>query len=453
MDFNPADINGDGLTDLVWTETKGSKHRLQYALANKNGALVMTAFTSGDMRLEYDDYYVNSNFGDGLRVYAEVVDYNGDGRHDLLVYSEESGGTRLHLAVPQATGGWQLSDGTGTDDLLFTDRYRYADLNSDGLLDAYRLVARPPTETSPFAPAGYNLEMRYLTQDTTQAATSSRYYKFGPAMTKPLDFAPQAPGTTDTLNWQSLETAKVQLADVDGDGRADLVTWGNDTTWMYVEVGTATIDVLRRLEVFRQTDTGFVRYGAALDVMPPVAGVITPKGLRVADLNQDGLSDLVYFVGNWYRKSSNNYQWTGDWHYRLGTGTGFTDAVLLLDTMDGAQAPSSPSLHDENGDGYADFIWHDVPNSQLNARHWSPEHGAFETGTPKRLRATDGEDKEQYFTLDADGDGNGDLVHVSESSSSTEVLKIYPETTTGRANLITGITNGLGPGPTSAMNR
>ena len=171
----------------------------------------MTDFTTGGMRLEYDDDYGRSTTGDNLRVHTEVVDVNADGRHDLLVYSKDSGGTRLHLAVPQSAGGWQL-DGAGT--LLFSDRYRYADLNADGLLDAYKLVAQPPTETSPFAPAGYDLEVRYLKPDPAQAVTSDRYYAFGPATIKTLDFLPQAAGTTDLINWQSLETAKVQLADV-----------------------------------------------------------------------------------------------------------------------------------------------------------------------------------------------------------------------------------------------
>ena len=54
----------------------------------------------------------------------------------------------------------------------------------------------------------------------------------------------------------------------------------------------------------------------------------------------------------------------------------------------GAQAPSSPSLHDDNGDGYPDFLYHDVPNDQVRVRRWSPEHGAFETGSPTRVHTT-----------------------------------------------------------------
>ena len=441
VDFNPADINGDGLADLVWTETKGSKHRLHYALANRTtGQLGKATFTVGGDELEYDDNYGTSNYGDNLRVHTEVVDYNGDGRHDLLVYSTDDDETKLHLAKPQTDGSWKL-DGTGTR--LFSGRYRYADLNSDGLLDAYKLVALPPAQTGQWAPAGYQMEVRYLERDTTAAVSSDRYYAYGNAETRTINFTPQTPNPDDPtslLRWQSLETAKVQVADVDGDGRADLVTWGYDSTRQFDLQGGYTTSVLKRLEVFRQTGTGFVRYGAAFDVTPPVAGVV-PKGLQVRDLNQDGLSDLVYFIGKWYEKSDDNWQWTGNWHYRLSTGAGFTDATQLTSVDANAQAPSSLSLHDDNGDGHPDLLWHDVPSRKVKLRRWLPSTGAFET-METTVRTTSGEDEEQYFTLDVNGDGNGDLLQVAESGS-TETLKTYLQPTAGRPHLITSITNGL----------
>ena len=104
----------------------------------------------------------------------------------------------------------------------------------------------------------------------------------------------------------------------------------------------------------------------------------------------------------------------------------------------------SPSLHDDNGDGYPDFLWHDVPTRQVRVKRWSPGHGAFETGTPTRVRSASGKDDESYLTLDVNGDGNGDLVHVPKSSSGTERLRVYHHNTAGRAHLITAITNGLG---------
>ena len=45
--------------------------------------------------------------------------------------------------------------------------------------------------------------------------------------------------------------------------------------------------------------------------------------------------------------------------------------------------------------------------------------------------------------VDMNGDGNGDLVHVPESDSGTETLKVYHHKTAGRPHLITSITNGL----------
>ena len=453
VDFNPADINGDGVTDLVWTEAKGSKHRIRYALANKTtGALARTYFTNNLSELEYDDDYGSSLTGENLRVHTEVVDYNGDGRHDLLVYSAEADETRLHLALPQSTGGWRLSAGAAVSDRLFSGRYRYADLDSDGLLDAYKLVAVYGENTQ--VPTGYNLEVRYLKRDTAATVTSDRYYKYGAAQTLSVAFdqlppSPLPEGSPEGvkpfhLRWKTLGQSDLPLADVDGDGRADLLVWGYDRRLtLDIGGGRPTPPVLRRLEVFRQTGAGFVRYdpagGLALNTTES-----NPKGARVADLNQDGLTDLVYFVGKWYRKSKGNYQWTGDWRYRLSTGAGFADeTTLLAATSAGAQAPRSPSLVDDNGDGYPDFLYHDVRTRQVRVRRWSPARGAFETGAPAQVRRSVGKDGEAFLTVDMNGDGNGDLLHVPESGGGTETLKVYHHKTAGRAHLVTTITNGL----------
>ncbi len=455
VDFTPADLNGDGHTDLVWTEIDEDKenHRIQYALADPaNGALTGQDFTNGRSALQYGDDYGESDYGDNLRVHTEAVDYNADGRLDIMVYSEQTDRTTVYLAKPQTTGGWRL-DGAGMV-LRFNKRYRYADLDADGLADAYRLVAVDKDNNELPAgltqvPLGYHLEVRYLKRDTAKTVTSDQYYKYGPAKTLSVPFTQLAPilppegsppGTRPAyLRWQTLAQADLPLADVDGDGRADLITWG--TSWS--NIFQLLMDQ-RRLEVFRQTDTGFEHYGRADPIiLSDTYATILPKGARVADLNRDGLTDLVYFVGQWYRKSKGNYRWTGNWHYRLSTGAGFTAATKLTGVAAGDQAPSSPSLHDDNGDGYPDFLYHDVPNDRLVVRRWSPAHGAFKTGAPAHVRDTDGEDAEVFFSADMNGDGNGDLLHVPEASGSTETLKVYHHNTAGRPHLITAITNGL----------
>ena len=100
----------------------------------------------------------------------------------------------------------------------------------------------------------------------------------------------------------------------------------------------------------------------------------------------------------------------------MSTGTGFTAAVTLLDVADNAQAPMSPSLHDDNGDGYQDFLWHDVPTRQVRVKRWSPAHGAFETGAPTRVRSASGKDDESYLTLDVNGDGTYETTGSRTSS-------------------------------------
>ncbi|MDE2876975.1 MAG: FG-GAP-like repeat-containing protein, partial [Gemmatimonadota bacterium] len=449
VDFNPADINGDGWMDLAWTETNGRKHRLRYALAEKGtGQLAVARFMSGGMILEYEDDYGISPYGYNLRVHTAVVDYNGDGRHDLLVYSDEAKQTRLHLAVPQSTGGWLLSAGAEADDAVLSGRYQYADLNSDGLQDAYKLVV---TEFSPHdsrVPVKYGLEVRYLKPAAGRQPSSSRYYAFAPAETltvpfEQLDPTPPLPtspaGTPPTFDqWRALLQADVTLADVDGDGRADLVAWGRD----WFDIFDLTVSGAR-LEVFRQVDG---KDGVAFKRYSPEAGIpvtrtgYPPRGLRVQDLNQDGLSDLVYFRGS-FKKVKGKQRWFGDWQYRLSTGAGWTAAVTLLKGAGTTPAPASLSLYDDNGDGYPDVLWHDVAAKRLKLKRYNPATGTFAAEASGRI--TRGKDEEQYFTADANGDGQGDLLQVADTGD-TETLKTYAHKTTSRPHLITAITNGLG---------
>ena len=349
--------------------------------------------------------------------------------------------TRLHLSTPQAGGGWAL-DGTGT--MLFSHRYRYADLNSDGLLDAYRLDELAPIRTGLKAVSGYRLLVRYLVVDTNADVSSNRYYTYSDEQAHPIDFITQAPDTTTPLRWRSLSMADTALADVDGDGRADLLLWGIDNEETFPNQGGSTVlSSLERLTVFRQSGTGsalrFAPYGPALDVSP--ASPAAPRAVRVRDINRDGLSDLIYFTGKRYTRNITNPRWTGDWHYRLSTGNGWTGATVLLDTPANARAPRTPSLHDDNSDGYPDVLWHDVKARQLKRKRYDPATGTFAAAAT--VRATKGEDEEQYLTLDMNGDGHGDLLQLYQKGK-TKTLRQYYQPTPGRPHLITAITNGLG---------
>ena len=259
VDFNPADINGDGLMDLVWTETNRKKHRIRYALAEEDMTtgqrqLKAATFTTLASCLEYDEDYDKN-----LRVHTDIIDYNGDGRMDVVVYGEDRRTSEVYVSTPQDNGGWRL-DGSCTP--LFTARYRYADLNADGLLDAYRLVENAGEEQDGVVvPASYDLEVRYLKAASTAEATSSTYYAYGEAQAYAIAFTPTRTSVGDAVFWPSLDEAELALADFNGDGRADLVALGNDNTNRPIallpntEKRRFTIPSLKRLEVFVQTDT------------------------------------------------------------------------------------------------------------------------------------------------------------------------------------------------------
>ena len=193
--------------------------------------------------------------------------------------------------------------------------------------------------------------------------------------------------------------------------------------------------------------TSFERYREAggiplEDAAHGTTGVV-PEGVRAADLNRDGLADLVYFVGKQqYDAREQRYDWYGDWRYRLSTGTGFAAEVSLVNTDESSvKADKSPSLHDDNQDGYPDWLWHDWAARQLKVKLWDPAAGGFEStdDTGTTLRWGLDEEEDYYFTLDVDGDSNGDLAYTHEDEFET-----YLNAAAGRPNLITGISNGLG---------
>ncbi|MFE4924746.1 FG-GAP-like repeat-containing protein [Streptomyces sp. NPDC056661] len=152
LDKQWLDVNGDGLVDLL---TNGSANgvkgsQLYYWLNTGRG------FTAG----------VPSGVASGGFKSAQVMDYDGDGRRDLLV-PRLAGGAQfeplydgIDVIRSEATAGGAAFTRTATTitfDAMSTDDYkrqglRTVDANGDGLTDVL-LVNRPPLGTSCCSPA------------------------------------------------------------------------------------------------------------------------------------------------------------------------------------------------------------------------------------------------------------------------------------------------------------
>jgi hypothetical protein len=157
---------------------------------------------------------------------------------------------------------------------------------------------------------------------------------------RPLSFADAPPSGPQATLRGPVRPVKVVAADLDLDGRVDLAVAGEES---------GSKDPQGCLAVFLQPESGFADGQWPVVTLQPDAGFQDPKGLAVADLNHDGLPDLVSA-----NEDSHNltlfFQRPGD----AAAGISFASPVTLSD-------PSFRSLRsvlaaDVDRDGSLDLV-------------------------------------------------------------------------------------------------
>lgn len=217
----------------------------------------------------------------------------------------------------------------------------------------------------------------------------------------------------------------IQPADFDGDGRMDLLVARSKAT--------ATGDY--RWEAFLSTGTRF-----ATDPIASFTTQPSPHKALVADLNGDGLSDVLRYSGS-------------VWRSYLSRGTGTSSNPGLVDqncpaapTMEGTH----PVVLDYDGDGRSDLL------TDLSGTNWyvyPSRAGCLDQGRQYEITALP-----QVRTMfkvvlptDVNGDGNIDLVAgVDDGSQTSTWFSVRYEPRNGlshlfeRAGLLRTLTDGLG---------
>ncbi len=196
--LHAADLNGDGLNDLIVANNLRSKINLLYNLTGKTN---LTAAANPALPLEINQLPPGSRFRiDSIPVDEHisamvVADLNGDGRPDIAFYGD---GKDLEVIYNQGTNGWSDPerwhiDNGRTDANALTD----GDLNGDGRTDLVLL--------------GDNGAVYFLPQLAD--------HTLGEPQKIPYSGTPEA----------------VQVVDVNGDGRKDLllVDWDSPTPFRF----------------------------------------------------------------------------------------------------------------------------------------------------------------------------------------------------------------------------
>lgn len=284
-----GDTNGDGLADIVGFGTSG----------------VFTALSEGDGFGRGTFVYGNFGYGTGgwrIGLHGrEIADVNGDGLVDIVGFG--SGDTVVALADGSGDfrGIARWSDDFGLDDGWSPESHQRAlgDVNGDGRADI----------------VGFG-------QDGVTVALSTG-----------AGFAPGRPWIADfgtAQGWHVGEHLRV-LADVDGDGMADIVGFG----YSQVIVATSTGSGFSPIEFWSSAFTSRAGWHAGTHER------------AVADVNGDGLADLVGFGADGVFVALSRGDGFGAprmWSDQFGNNTGWS------------RQDDVRRLADVNGDGLADIV-------------------------------------------------------------------------------------------------
>jgi hypothetical protein len=265
-----ADVNGDGKLDLL-TANQGS-HTVGVLLGNGNGTFQPIAtYDTGTNSFPYS---------------IAVADVNSDGKPDLLTANFIL--STVGVLLGNGNGSFQAATNYSTGSNSSPYSIAVADINSDGKLDL--LTANNGNNTAGVLVGNGNGTFQPIATYST-GDNSSPY--------------------------------NIAVADVNGDGKLDLLTAnnGNNTAGVLLGNGNGTFQAA-------------INYDTRGN---------NPIGIAVADVNNDGQPDLL--------TTNRNSNTAG---VLLGTGTGTFQVATTYGT--GGNNPMGIAVADVNSDGQPDLL-------------------------------------------------------------------------------------------------
>ncbi len=325
-----GDLNGDGRADLVWNHL-GTTNEVRVGFGKADGTFDLATTTPVAI--------AGSPVGAWTAFTLVVADLDGDGRDDLA-WNRVSGGTSETRVA--------RSRGDGTFEVLPMElRNEAAWATPPFAVTAARARARPA------APAPRDLLWTRLVGGEATAVASLW------GGTTPVALPPQVLAAP-TGGWTPYAPFAAMVADVTGDGADDLA---------FGRPGGACVAV-------NDGDGAFEIRAAFTGAMPCGYQCPTERLFRVADVNGDGLADLLRFERDyvsWRYCPRGCTETMCNWGDSIGGAcrrTYYHNAMseaLVSDGRGGFAAAGAqngwpvrevdPSLVDVSGDGKADLVW------------------------------------------------------------------------------------------------
>jgi len=400
-----ADLDGDGRSDLIFgipvpvdsSQPAGPFFiELIGALSLGNGLFQLGPRLKETSWLDYLD--------PSWAAQCQPGDVNGDRRADLVcIYADGSGKHFIGTAYSRGDGSFYgissmpapLTLGLGTRSMAV------ADTNGDGLADVEILDFAVPTGMCP----GTDCPMRY---DLVTAISSGDG-----------DYRLQRTRT----EWQVGEyRASLYAADLNGDGRAD-----------YLSFAGAATDEQNRLLGSIQTATTGPDGSLSLNTQPISSALLDqPDIATVGDVNGDGRTDLLLMTplepgtGVGCSQALNNFRHplltrvlsNGDGTFQLPAR--WDDCRTSTEVgrpWSEITAASDVEAADTNGDGLADFLMSFV--GDVGSEHSVTVHDDVSPKT--RL------DTGNWIPADVNGDGRQDLLYMSGEPTATSLYELLQQ--------------------------
>ncbi|WP_179957788.1 FG-GAP-like repeat-containing protein [Exilibacterium tricleocarpae] len=385
-----ADVNNDGLADLVWLSTHTEGLRVGVSLSNGDRSF-------GSLRTQ-----ARASVSGTTWKSAGLEDINGDGNLDAVWHSGDASVKKIAVRLGLGNGQFDslrqttVSPGGNYSDWKFAG---FHDTNRDGWSD---------------------MVWRHATRNTIAVSLAQGDNTYGELIESQVN----------PHNWSHSGWNFVGVGDSNGDGLEDLI-------WRY--------DGSAGLHTRVSLSQGNGSYGAFISTTLSTNSAwgdnrVGFKGLE--DINGDGLSDLV-----WSRRSS------GRAHTQVslakGDGT-YRPTVFSRDAaLNSSRTVVFAGFHDINSDGLLDMVWEHRPydddeNHYLDKRgrlsaSFARANGTYAAARSLGLKGDLNRWSHFYGVQDANNDGIGDIIWQQNNTRKSRRVAI--NFSRGAISRLTGITD------------